>query len=75
MKGSKEAIVDNDEILNIVNEMKILVKEDRYNKDSFKDLKKDYAAEIKILEEALPIYLDENDPKILKKSFLTNGKS
>ena len=42
----KEKIVDNDEILNIVFEIKILFKEDRYENDCIKDLKKDYPEEI-----------------------------
>ena len=41
-----EKIVDNDEILKIVNEIEILIKDDRYNKDSIKDFEKDYSDKI-----------------------------
>ena len=40
LKNLKEQIFDNDEILKIVNEIKIIFKEDRYNNDSTKDTKK-----------------------------------
>ena len=40
LKDFKEEIVDNDEILYIVNEIKFLIEEDNYNNDSIKDLKK-----------------------------------
>ena len=40
LKDLKEEIVDNDEILNIVNEIKLLVKEEKYRNVSIKDLKK-----------------------------------
>ena len=40
LKDLKEENVDNDEIINIVNEIKNSIKEDRSNKDSIKDLKK-----------------------------------
>ena len=53
MKDFKEDIVDNDEILNIVNEIKLLIEEEKYNNDSIKDLKKDYPYKIEKLEEAL----------------------
>ena len=62
LKHLKEEIVDNDEILDIVNEV---VEEDKTIKDS----KKDYPDEIKKLEESLPNYMGENDPKILKTGF------
>ena len=65
----EEETVDNEEILNIVNEKKVLIKEDKYKNDSFKDLKKDYPDEIKELEEALLNYMGENDLKILKTEF------
>ena len=58
----KEELVDNDEILNIVNE---LTEEDK----TIKKFKKDYAEEIKNLEEALLTYLGENDLKILGTEF------
>ena len=65
-KNLKEEIVDNDEILNIVNEIKTLIEEDRYIDDSNKDLNKDYPEEILKLEEALLKFLGENDLKTLK---------
>ena len=61
-----EENVDNDEILNIVNEVKKLMEEDRYNKDSIKKIKKDYPDKFTNLEEALLKYMGENDLKILK---------
>ena len=64
MKGFEEEIVDNDEILNIVKEIKLLVKEDKYKNDSIKGLKKDYPDEINEIEEALLNYMGENDLKI-----------
>ena len=42
LKDLEEDIVDNDEIINIVKEVKILMKQNRYNIDSIKDLKKEY---------------------------------
>ena len=62
MKNLKNEIVDNDEIFNIVIET---VEEEK----TFKDLKKDYPYEIKNFEEALLIYMGENDLKILKTRF------
>ena len=40
LKGFEEEIVDNDETLNFVNEIKMLITEDKYKNDSIKDLKK-----------------------------------
>ena len=71
MKNLKE-IVDNDEILNIVNEMKILIKEDRYKNDSIKNFKRDYPDEIEKLEEAFLNYMGECHLKILKTEFPDN---
>ena len=65
----EEEIVDNDEILNIVNEIKLLITEDMYKNDSIKYLKKDYPDKIKELEEALLDYMGENDLKILRTGF------
>ena len=42
LKNLKEGIIDKDEILNTVNEMKIITKGVRYNNDSIKDLKEVY---------------------------------
>ena len=53
----------------IVDKIKMLITEDKYEKDSIKDLKKDYPDEIKTLEEALLDYMGENDLKILKTRF------
>ena len=64
-----EEIVDNDEVLNIVNENKILIKEDRYKNDSFKVIMKGYPDKIKELEEALLNYRGEKDLKLLKREF------
>ena len=46
--------------------LKTLIKEDRNNKDSIKDFKKDYPDEIEKLEEASLKNRGENDVKILK---------
>ena len=62
MKNLKNEIVDNDEIINIVDE---IVEDDKTNKL----LKKDYPDKIKNLEEALLIFVGENDLKILKTGF------
>ena len=69
LEDFEEEIVDNDEISNIVNEIKMLIKEDKYKNDSMKDLKKDYPDKINELEEALLDYMGENDLKILKTGF------
>ena len=69
MKDLEGEIVDNDEILNTVNEIKILIKEDMYEIDSIKELKKDYPDKIKNSEESLLNYMGENDLKILKTGF------
>ena len=62
LKNLKKEIVDNDEILNIINEIR---EEDRTNKY----LKKYYPDKIDELEEALLNYMGENDLKILKTGF------
>ena len=59
-------IVDNDEILITVKEIKSLIKEDTYKNDSIKDLMEDYPDKIKNLEDASLNYMRENDPKLLK---------
>ena len=69
MKDSKEEYVDNKEKLNIVNEIKYLVKEGKYENVSNKDLMKDYPDKNIGLEEALLNYMGENDLKILKTGF------
>ena len=65
----KEETDDNDEILNIVIEIKILNNEDRYNNESFRDLKKNYPDETEKLEEAILNYMTEDDLKLLKIEF------
>ena len=42
LKDFEEEIVDNNEILNFVSEIKMLITEDKYKNDSIKGLKKDY---------------------------------
>ena len=69
LKDFEEEIIDNDEILNIVNEIKMLIKEDKYENDSIKDLKKDYPDKINELEEPLLDYMGEIDLKVLKTGF------
>ena len=69
LKDFEEEIVDNDDILNFINEIKMLITEDKYKNDSIKDLKKDYPNEIKSLEEVLLDYMGESDLKILKTGF------
>ena len=69
LKTLKKGIDDKDEILNFVTEIKILFKEDRYNKDCINVSKKDYLDKIGKLEETLLNYIGENDLKILKTAF------
>ena len=69
LKDFEKENVDNDEIFKIVNEINLLITEDKYKNDSIKDIKKDYPKEIKELEEALFDYMGENDLKILKTGF------
>ena len=66
MKDLEEEFIDHGEILNIVTEIKLLIKEYNYKKDSIKVLKKDSSDKIGKLEEASFNYLGENDLKILK---------
>ena len=47
LKQLEEEIVDSDEILNTVNEIKILIKKSRYNNDFIQKIKKDYPDKIK----------------------------
>ena len=53
MKDLKKEIVDSSEILNIVNEIKRLIKEDSYENEPIQDLKKVYPNETEKLEESL----------------------
>ena len=66
LKNLKEEILDNDEIINFVSEIRILFKEDRYKKDSIKDFKKDYPDKNEELEGTLLNYIGEKDVKIMK---------
>ena len=68
-KNLKEEVVDKYEIINIVNEMKIILKQDRCNNDSTKDFKKDYHEEFIKKEDPLPNCIGENDLKSLKTEF------
>ena len=72
LKDFEEEIIDNDEILNIINEIKMLITEEK--KDSIKDSKKDYPNEKKSLEEALLDHMGKNDRKILKTGFPDNWR-
>ena len=68
-KDLEEELTDHDEILKIVKEIKLLIKEDKYKNDSIKDLKKDYSDKYEQLEEVLLNYMGENDIKNLKTEF------
>ena len=46
LKNLEEEVVDNDEILIIFNELKMLFRRNRYNNDSIKDFRKDFPEEI-----------------------------
>ena len=74
LKNLEEENVDKDDKLNVVNGKKFLFKDDRYNIDSIKNLKKDYPDKIKNLEEALLEYMGEIDLKILKTEFPVNKR-
>ena len=50
LKGFEEELVDNDEILSIDIETKMLITEGKYKNDSFKDLIKEYPDKIEKLE-------------------------
>ena len=69
LKDFEDKIVDNDEILNFVNELKNLIRDDKNKNASTKDLRKDYPEKGVELEEALLDYVGENDLKILKTGF------
>ena len=69
LKSFEGEIADNDEILNVVKEIKKLIREDKYKNASINDLKKDYPVKLVELEEASLDYLAENDLKILKTGF------
>ena len=68
----EEESVDNEKLLNTVNEIKFLRKEDKYKNNSIKDIKKDYPDEIEKLELTLLIYMAEINPKSLKTQFPDN---
>ena len=67
LKDFKEESVHNDEVINIVNELKVLIKDDRYKNDSIKDLKEEYPNKTDKIEETLLNSIGENDHKILRK--------
>ena len=71
----EEQLIYNDEIINIVNEIKILMKEGRYNYDSFKNLKKKDQDKTGKSEDALTIYKREKSLKILKPEFPQEEKT
>ena len=66
----EEKVVDNDEILKIVIEIRKLGKEDRYYNDSIKVLEKDYPDKNENLEETLLKYLVDIILKFWKQNFL-----
>ena len=72
MKDFEKEIVNNDEILNFVNEIKMSIREDMYKNDAIKDLKLDFPEKIMKLEETLLNYIAENDLKIFKTEFIDN---
>ena len=69
LKDFEEKIVDNDEILHIVNEIKIIITEGKYKIDSIRNLKKDYRDRVENLEKVSLNYLGEDDLKLLKTEF------
>ena len=69
LKDFEDEIVDNDQILNIVNEVNVLIRDDRYENYPFQDWKKHYPNEIEQLGESLLNYLGGNDLKLLKLEF------
>ena len=71
LKGLEKEILDKDEILNVLNEKKI-IEEDKYEKDCIKDLKEDYPDIVAELEESLLSYIGETDLKFLKTEFPDN---
>ena len=54
--------------INFVNERETLISEDKYN-DSIEGLKNDNPVETEKLEEALKIYISENELRLLKAEF------
>ena len=69
LEDFEEEFVDNDEILNNVDEIKMLFTEHKYKNVSIKVFKKEFPDKIKELEEALLDYMGENDVEILKTGF------
>ena len=68
-KDLEEEVANNDEIIYILDEVKILVTEDKYQNDSINDFKKDYPDKIIELEEAILNYMRGNDLNFLKTQF------
>ena len=71
-KGLEREIVDKDEVLNVLNEIKIIIEEDKYEKDCIKDIKEEYPDIVAKLEESLLKYIGETDLKFLKTEFPDN---
>ena len=69
LKHFEEETVDNDEVLSIVEELNLMIQEDRYKNDSIEDLKKNISEELSKLGEALLNYVSENHLKFLKTKF------
>ena len=65
-----DEFVGNDERINILNDIKLINKEDMFYNDSFKDIKKEDPDKIKKLEEASLNYMGKNDFKNLKTEVL-----
>ena len=75
MKGLEDEIVDQDQVLIIVKEIRDSINEDKYKSDSIKDLKRNYPDKIKELEENSIKYKGENDLKLCKTEFPDKCKS
>ena len=75
LKNLKKELVDIDEILNIINEIRMLITEDKSKLDSIKDLKKDSADKNNEIEEVLLDYMGEKDLKILETGFPDKWKN
>ena len=72
LKAFEKEIVDNDEILKNVTEIKTLITEVKWKNDSIKDIKKEYQDEIEKLEEAFHNYNGEKDLETLKTDIPDN---
>ena len=70
----KEVFVDNDELLIIVIEMKILYREDRHKNGSIKDIKKTTQKKSWKKEDALLKFRSDIDLRNLKTDFLVKKR-